>query len=81
MFMFIDQDGDRARQVAAPIIERSIRGSFNASDGHYLVGDYGECKALLRRWLEAGAKQICVWPVVDPVQQIKRFGKYMLPGL
>jgi len=28
MFMFIDQDGDRARQVAAPIIDRTIRGSF-----------------------------------------------------
>jgi alkanesulfonate monooxygenase SsuD/methylene tetrahydromethanopterin reductase-like flavin-dependent oxidoreductase (luciferase family) len=81
MFMFIDQDGKRARQVARPIIERSIRGPFNASDGHYLVGDYRECKALLRRWIEAGAKQVCVWPVVDPVQQIRRFGKYILPDL
>jgi len=81
MFMFIDQDGDRARQVAAPIIERTIRGSFNVNDGHYLVGDYRECKALLGRWLKAGAKQVCVWPVVDPVQQIKRFGEYILPDL
>lgn len=81
MFMFIDENGDRARHVAVPIIERTIRASFNANDGHYLVGDYQECKALLRRWMEAGAKQVCVWPVMDPVQQIKRFGEYILPDL
>jgi alkanesulfonate monooxygenase SsuD/methylene tetrahydromethanopterin reductase-like flavin-dependent oxidoreductase (luciferase family) len=81
MFMYIDQDGDRARRVAVPIIEKTTRGGFNASEGHYLVGDYEECKDLLRRWIDAGAKQICVWPVLDPVGQIKRFGKYLLPGL
>ncbi len=81
MFMFIDHDGGRARQVAVPIIERATRSSFNASGGHYLVGDYRECKALLGRWIEAGAKQVCVWPVLNPVQQIKRFGEYILQDL
>jgi alkanesulfonate monooxygenase SsuD/methylene tetrahydromethanopterin reductase-like flavin-dependent oxidoreductase (luciferase family) len=81
MFMFIDSDGDRARQIAVPIIERTIRSSFDESSGHYLVGDYQECEALLRRWIKAGAKQLCVWPVADTVQQIKRFGEYILPEL
>jgi hypothetical protein len=81
MFMFIDRDGDRARRVAAPIIENTIGGPFDAGSGHYLVGDYRECKALLERWIEAGAKQICVWPVADPVEQIKRFGEHVLPNL
>src|SRR5262249_46474344 len=64
MFMFIDEDGDRARRVAAPIIERTTRSLFDTTRGHYLVGDYAECKSLLGRWIEAGAKQICVWPVL-----------------
>jgi alkanesulfonate monooxygenase SsuD/methylene tetrahydromethanopterin reductase-like flavin-dependent oxidoreductase (luciferase family) len=81
MFMFIDRDGERARRVAAPIIEKAVFKSFDVSSGHYLVGDYRECKALLERWIEAGAKQICVWPVADPVEQIKRFGEYVLPNL
>ena len=81
MFMFIDDDGNRARQVAAPIIERTTCSSFNATSGHYLVGDYEECKVLLRRWIDAGAKQVCVWPVLDAIQQIKRFGEYILPRL
>jgi alkanesulfonate monooxygenase SsuD/methylene tetrahydromethanopterin reductase-like flavin-dependent oxidoreductase (luciferase family) len=81
MFMFIDRDGDRARRVAAPIIERATRSPFEEEGGHYLVGDYNECRDLLRRWMEAGAKQICVWPVLDPVQQIRRLGEHLLPEL
>jgi alkanesulfonate monooxygenase SsuD/methylene tetrahydromethanopterin reductase-like flavin-dependent oxidoreductase (luciferase family) len=81
MFMFIDRDGDRARRVAAPIIERATRSPFEEEGGHYLVGDYNECRDLLRRWIEAGARQICVWPVLDPVQQIRRFGEHLLPEL
>ena len=46
-----------------------------------MVGDYEEYKNILRRWIEAGAKQICVWPVVSAVEQIQRFGEYVLPGL
>jgi alkanesulfonate monooxygenase SsuD/methylene tetrahydromethanopterin reductase-like flavin-dependent oxidoreductase (luciferase family) len=81
MFMFIDRGRDRARRVAAPIIERATRSPFDEPGGHYLVGDYNECRDLLRRWIEAGARQICVWPVLDPVQQIRRFGEHLLPEL
>jgi alkanesulfonate monooxygenase SsuD/methylene tetrahydromethanopterin reductase-like flavin-dependent oxidoreductase (luciferase family) len=81
MFMFVDRDGDRAKRVAAPIIERATRSSFDEASGHYLVGDYSECRDLLRRWMEAGARQICVWPALDPAQQIRRFGERLLPEL
>lgn len=81
MFMYIDEDGDRARRVSLPIIENATRSRVELDDGHYLVGDYGECRDLLRRWIGAGAKQICVWPVLDTVQQIRRFGEHLLPSL
>ena len=81
MFMYVDQDGDRARRVGVPIIEATIRASFETAGGHFLVGDYEECKDLLRRWIEAGAKQICVWPVTDAANQIRKFGEFLLPGL
>ena len=81
MFMYIDEDRNKARQVAVPIIEKATRSPFDASGGHYLVGDYEECKELLVRWMEAGAKQICVWPLVDSVQQIRRFGEQVLTRL
>ena len=63
------------------IIEAATRTSFDAGNGHYVVGDYEECRNILRRWIEAGAMQICAWPVVSAVEQIQRFGEYVLPGL
>ena len=80
MFMFIDPDRARARRVALPIIERAMGIPFDAAAGHCLVGDYSECEELLQRWIEAGARQLCVWPVVDPVRQIMRFGEHVLRG-
>ena len=81
MFMFIDSDGDKARRVAGPIIEKSARVPFDANSGHYLVGDYEECQKILGRWIASGAKQICLWPVLDPVEQVRRFGEYVMPAL
>ena len=81
MFMYIDEDGDRARSVAVPIIEQTIRAKFEFEGGHFLVGSYQECQELLRRWMAAGAKEICVWPVTDAVDQARRFGQFLLPGL
>ena len=80
MFMFIDRDGERARSVAGPIIEKASRVGFEPDSGHYLVGDYQECKVLLSRWIEAGAKQVCLWPVRDPLGQIKLFGEHVMSG-
>ena len=81
MFMFVDQDRERARRVAVPIIEKTTRSPFDAGAGHYLVGDYQECRELLCRWIEAGAKRVCVWPVLEPVQQIRCLGEQVLPHL
>jgi alkanesulfonate monooxygenase SsuD/methylene tetrahydromethanopterin reductase-like flavin-dependent oxidoreductase (luciferase family) len=81
MFMYIDEDGDRARSVAVPIIEQTIRSKFEFEGGHFLVGSYEECQRLLRRWMDAGAKEICLWPVTDAVTQVGRFGQFLLPGL
>ncbi len=81
MFMCVDEDGARARRIAGPIIEQTTRGPFDTAGGHFLVGDYAECRDLLTRWAEAGAKEISVWPLVDPVDQIQRLGEHVLPSL
>lgn len=81
MFMYIDADGDRARRLAGPIIEKSSGVPFDAGSGHYLVGDYEDCRGMLNRWTAQGAQQICLWPVLDPVEQISRFGRYVRPGI
>ena len=81
MFVYVDQDGRRARDTAAPIIEQATRAPYDADSGHYVAGDYAECRAHLQRWIDAGAQRICLWPVRDSVEQVRRLGQHVLPGL
>ena len=81
MFMHVDEDGDRARATAAPIIEKATGLPFAPDSGHYVVGDYEECAQTLKRWVNAGAKQICLWPLQDPAEQISLLGRHVLPTL
>ena len=80
MLKYLDEDGDRARRESASIIEKSSGMPFDPESGHYLVGSYQECKGLLARWTDAGARQICLWPVKDPIEQMRRFGQNLAPG-
>ena len=79
MFTYVDPDRMRAREIAKPIIEASTWKPFEMEGEHYLVGDYDECEEILRRWIDAGARHICLWPVIDPVEQIRRLGQSLLP--
>ena len=81
MFIYIDEDGDRARAIAGPIIEKSSGVAFDPASGHSLVGSGDECLELLARWTHAGAKQVCLWPVLDPVGQISKFGEQVISKL
>lgn len=81
MFMYIDEDGDRARAIAGPIIEKSSGTPFDPASGHSMVGNGEECLELLGRWTDAGAKQVCLWPVLDPVGQISKFGEQVISRL
>ena len=79
MFMYLDDDGNRARRLAAPVVEQTTRGALDLDSGHFLVGDFSEAGAILEQWINAGAKEICVWPLLDPVAQIKQMGDKLLP--
>lgn len=81
MFMYIDEDGDRAREIAGPIIEKSSGVYFDPTSGHSLVGNGQECLELLARWTDAGAEQVCVWPVLDPTGQVIKFGEQVISKL
>ena len=81
MFMYIDGDGDRARAIAGPIIEKSSGSPFDPESGHYLVGNGEDCLRLIARWIDAGAEQVCVWPVLDPVGQVRKFGEEIISRL
>jgi alkanesulfonate monooxygenase SsuD/methylene tetrahydromethanopterin reductase-like flavin-dependent oxidoreductase (luciferase family) len=46
-----------------------------------LVGDADVCVAKLRRYAEAGVDTAFIWPLGDPVAQLRRFGAEVVPRL
>jgi alkanesulfonate monooxygenase SsuD/methylene tetrahydromethanopterin reductase-like flavin-dependent oxidoreductase (luciferase family) len=44
-----------------------------------LIGDAEHCAALLREYADAGVGTVFVWPVGDPVEQVRRFGEQVAP--
>ena len=49
--------------------------------GHYLVGNGEDCLRLIARWINAGAEQACVCPILDPVGQVRKFGEEVISRL
>jgi alkanesulfonate monooxygenase SsuD/methylene tetrahydromethanopterin reductase-like flavin-dependent oxidoreductase (luciferase family) len=81
MFVHVDLDGARAHREMGPRIERITNQSYDPRSGHYLVGDSAECREGIQRWVDAGAKNICVWPVVDGPGQARLFGEQVIAKL
>jgi alkanesulfonate monooxygenase SsuD/methylene tetrahydromethanopterin reductase-like flavin-dependent oxidoreductase (luciferase family) len=42
--------------------------------GRLLIGDADHCRTFLRSYADAGVSTVFVWPIDDPVTQLRRFG-------
>lgn len=49
--------------------------------GQVLIGGAEVCAGKLRRYAEAGVDTVFIWPVGDPITQLRRFGAQILPRL
>ena len=81
MFFCVDEDRARAHETMGPMVEKVMGQPFDPKSGHHLVGDPAECRELLHTWMEAGAKTVAVWPLVDPVRQTRLFGEQVIGQL
>lgn len=72
------KDADRIlTDVLAPILGR---------DAHELaarlpIGTPDHCLGLLRAYADAGAQQILLWPIHDPINQLRRFNALVRPSV
>ncbi len=49
--------------------------------GQVLIGDADHCAALLGRYAEVGVDSVFIWPLDDPVVQLRRFAAEVVPRL
>jgi alkanesulfonate monooxygenase SsuD/methylene tetrahydromethanopterin reductase-like flavin-dependent oxidoreductase (luciferase family) len=45
------------------------------------IGSAEHCIALLGRYAAAGAQQVLLWPIRDPIDQLERFAELVLPAV
>jgi alkanesulfonate monooxygenase SsuD/methylene tetrahydromethanopterin reductase-like flavin-dependent oxidoreductase (luciferase family) len=81
IFFYVDEDRARAHRNMGLMVEKVMGQPFDSQSGHHLVGDPAECRELVHKWMEAGAKTIAVWPLVDPVKQTELFGEHVIGRL
>lgn len=46
-----------------------------------LIGPAEACAAKLARYADAGVDTVFIWPVADPITQLRRFGTSVIPHL
>nr|WP_281387104.1 LLM class flavin-dependent oxidoreductase [Jiangella mangrovi] len=77
---YLTDDGAEARTHLDALARMLGRDPVTLAD-QVLIGPAEECAAKLARYADAGVGQVFVWPVADPITQLRRFGTSVIPHL
>jgi alkanesulfonate monooxygenase SsuD/methylene tetrahydromethanopterin reductase-like flavin-dependent oxidoreductase (luciferase family) len=81
MWLYVTDDArvaDRLlRDVLAPILARDPA----ELQTQLPIGPPEHCIALLERYAAAGAQQVLLWPIHDPIDQLERFAASVIPAV
>ena len=70
-------DADARIQALASMLERDPA----QLAAQVLIGDAEHCRVTLQRYADAGVGTVFIWPVGDPVSQLRRFAAEVAPHL
>jgi alkanesulfonate monooxygenase SsuD/methylene tetrahydromethanopterin reductase-like flavin-dependent oxidoreductase (luciferase family) len=73
MFGYIDDDKDKVRKVVREILSPALRRPAEDLEQKLLFGSLDECLRKIRDLVNAGARRIHFWPVLDYGEQISIF--------
>jgi alkanesulfonate monooxygenase SsuD/methylene tetrahydromethanopterin reductase-like flavin-dependent oxidoreductase (luciferase family) len=78
MWTFVTDDPEQRDRHLRRLAEM-LRRSPDELAGRVLVGEPDRCADLLRRYDEAGANLLFVWPLADPERQLERVMREVVP--
>lgn len=81
MWLCVTETRDEAEQVLQEVLAEVLRRDPHALATQLPVGPPDHCIDLLRSYAQAGAHQILLWPIRDPVHQLHRFHELVAPNL
>lgn len=72
------READRLlREVLGPVLDRDV----DELAARLPIGPPEHCIRLLQSYADAGAQQVLLWPVTDPIEQLHRFNDVVRPHL
>lgn len=72
------READRVlSDVLGPLLDRDL----DELAAQLPIGPPEHCVRLMQAYADAGAQQILLWPVTDPIEQLHRFDTFVRPSL
>lgn len=81
MWLYITDSRDEAQYVLQEILAEILGRDPDQLAGQLPVGPAGHCIDLLNSYERAGARQILLWPIRDPVRQLHLFHDLVWPNV
>lgn len=81
MWLYMTDDRDRHRHILEEVLAPALSRDPRELGLRLPIGPAEHCIDLLQRYRAAGARQVLLWPVHDPVAQLERFATHISPEL
>jgi alkanesulfonate monooxygenase SsuD/methylene tetrahydromethanopterin reductase-like flavin-dependent oxidoreductase (luciferase family) len=81
MWLYVTDDPAVADQLLREVLGPVLRRDPDELRVQLPVGTPEHCIGLLDRYVAAGADQVLLWPIRDPIEQVERFASLVMPAV
>lgn len=81
MWLCVTETRREADRVIADVLVPLLERSAEELAAQLPIGPPEHCGALLRDYADAGAQQVLLWPINDPIEQLHRFDALVRPSI
>jgi alkanesulfonate monooxygenase SsuD/methylene tetrahydromethanopterin reductase-like flavin-dependent oxidoreductase (luciferase family) len=81
MWLYVAESQRDADRMLTEVLAPTLRRPADELAVRLAVGTPEHCIELLRTYADAGAQQILLWPIHDPIDQLRQFDELVRPSL
>jgi alkanesulfonate monooxygenase SsuD/methylene tetrahydromethanopterin reductase-like flavin-dependent oxidoreductase (luciferase family) len=81
MWLYIADNQGEADRMLTEVLAPTLGRQAHELAARLPVGTPDHCIELLRSYADAGAQQVLLWPVHDPINQLQQFNELVRPSI
>lgn len=81
MWLYVTETQQEADRLVAAVLSPVLGREADELAAHLPIGPPEHCIDLLQQYADAGAQQVLLWPIRDPVDQLRRFDALVRPSI